>query len=342
MRMARSVNAAVALIAFAATCAIIHVLLPIPELGALTVKLRFLAAHRDDYDTIFIGSSRTFHGISPAVFDATMASAGFRHHSFNFGGDGVWPPEQFYLLDKLIQMHPRNWRWVFIEMDDVQVELPPQVRGTERSVYWHNLPSTWIIFRKLLALGRTESPARKLNRFLRWSDVLWLHSGLLLRNFANVGHAESIWQSCGVNRSADLPSTDELGPQRDGYDPLPARLTAAERIAYDAWLANDLRRSQRKSLDSYADQTYRRYAQQFRELGATAVFYVTPGSMQLLPARFGDEPAPLVLAFNDAVAYPALYRPDVRGDESHLNDVGAAEFSRLLAEQFMKASRTAR
>ena len=58
---------------FCATAFVLHSFLPLPEVAGITSKILFLAAHRGEYDTIFLGSSRVYHGINPATFDAAMA-----------------------------------------------------------------------------------------------------------------------------------------------------------------------------------------------------------------------------------------------------------------------------
>jgi hypothetical protein len=46
-----------------------------------------------------------------------------------------------------------------------------------------------------------------------------------------------------------------------------------------------------------------------------------------------------VMSFNDARAYPQLYRKEMRLDGSHLNSVAAEEFTRLVAENFLRLRR---
>jgi hypothetical protein len=112
---------AIATLAFLGTCCAFHLLLPAPNVSGITTRMQFFAAHMDDYDTIFVGSSRIYAGISPATFDQVMASAGNPSHSFNFGVNGMYPPERFYVLEQIISLKPRKLKRVFIEMDDVQV-----------------------------------------------------------------------------------------------------------------------------------------------------------------------------------------------------------------------------
>jgi hypothetical protein len=326
-------------LAFAATAGFIHCLLPLPEVGAASVKLRFLQKHRDDYDAIFIGSSRVFPGISPEAFDRVTGAAGFSHRSFNFGADGALPPQEFYIIERLLEMRPRTWRWVFIELNEVQVHLSSGSEGTQQSVYWHDWSSTAIIFQKLLDLDVKEKFKRRRNQFWQSRGTLWLHTDLLLKNFANVGRAESLRETIWPKPSSFDP-TGELGPGHDGFGPVNRQLTPEQTKAYQRWLAHEAAKNQ--LLDPYASKRFPFYAQQFRALGATTIFFVTPASPSLVPSMLGTDSTTPVLAFNDPQRYPDLYRPEARLDEAHLNAAGAENFSRVLAQRFVETFETKR
>ena len=76
---------------------------PIPQFSE---KLAHFAAHKDEYDTLFIGSSRTFRQILPSLFDPLMAAGGQPARSFNFGLDGMFSPEDAYVAEKIFALHP--------------------------------------------------------------------------------------------------------------------------------------------------------------------------------------------------------------------------------------------
>src|SRR4051812_35293746 len=92
-------NFAIALAALVSSCLTIHALRPFPDIPKLTPKLRYFTAHKDEFDTIFIGSSHVFRGIVPKAFDSATGSAALPTHSFNFGLDGMQPPESLYFLN---------------------------------------------------------------------------------------------------------------------------------------------------------------------------------------------------------------------------------------------------
>src|SRR6266404_2822951 len=118
--------AGITVLAFVLTCAGLNAILPLPEIDVLSPNLRFFLQHRDDFDTLFIGSSRIRHQISPAIFDRTMGAAGFPTRTFNFGVNAMVPPEDGYVLERLLGARPRHLKWVFIELDELQTKRVPE------------------------------------------------------------------------------------------------------------------------------------------------------------------------------------------------------------------------
>ena len=74
-------------------------------------------------------------------------------------------------------------------------------------------------------------------------------------------------------------------------------------------------------------------------MGAAPVFVVPPLIFQS-PVTFRQSrpPGPL-LSFNDAATYPMLFDTKFRIDDAHLTSEGAEEFTRLLAQEFVRHAR---
>src|SRR5437762_14299366 len=87
----------IALAAFIATSAVIHSLQPPMIPKGIAAKLKFFAQHKDEFDTVIVGTSRLYYSISPELFDQTMTENGLPPHTFNFVIDGMHPPEHFYV-----------------------------------------------------------------------------------------------------------------------------------------------------------------------------------------------------------------------------------------------------
>jgi hypothetical protein len=333
----RSLNYSIlGLAGFCATAFVLHSLLPLPEVAGVTSKILFLAAHRDEYDTIFLGSSRVYHGINPATFDAAMAASGQPSHSYNLGIDGMLPPETFYVIDQLLAAKPRRLRRIFIELEDVQISIAPEHVRTRRALYWHDWKRSALVAHKILETNVAEKWKQKGRRIVRNRTALFENFFLFGQNLASTGRGFDL---LGLSPSEDDLSQSDYEPRGDGYAPAVAFMKPDQAAHYEAWLAHELAEVRPREVDAYAETAFRHYGDVFRSIGATPIFFVTPGSRTFLPSKFREARAETVMSFNDAQRYPSLYQAGLRLDEGHLNASGADEFSRLLAARLLESER---
>jgi hypothetical protein len=326
-------SALIALAALVGTSAIIHSFLPpiIPK--GVAAKLEFFAQHKDEFDTLLVGTSSIYYSISPEIFDRTTRESGLPTRTFNFGIDAMHPPENFYVLDQILKTHPRNLKWVFVETANLETKLH-KVLGTERAVYWHDWARTVLILRKALNPRGDAKWYIKVSRLWVARRDLAAHLTLFAQRFANVGRATEFFFPQNRKAEADL----ELGPRRDGYRLAGHAMTAEDAASFQKRLAEEIAQARPKPLDPYADGTYRSYATRLAEMGATPLFVVPPLIFQS-PVSFRQSPPGPLLSFNDARAYPMLFEAKVRIDDAHLTREGAEEFTRLLAHEFVRRVR---
>ena len=201
-----------ALVAFIATSALIHSLLPplIPK--GVAAKLEFFAQHKDEFDTLLVGTSSIYYSISPEIFDRTTRENGLPTRSFNFGIDAMHPPENFYVLDQILKTQPRNLKWIFLETANLETKLH-KVLGTERAVYWHDWPRTALTLRKALNPRGDTRWYIKVSRVWVARRDLVAHLTLFAQRFGNVGRGTELLFPQDRKAEAAL----ELGPKRDGY-----------------------------------------------------------------------------------------------------------------------------
>jgi hypothetical protein len=322
-------NGGIAALAFVLACAGLNALLPFPEIDVVSSNLRFFQQHRDDFDTLFIGSSRIRHQISPAIFDRTMRAAGLPTRTFNFGINGMVAPEDGYVLERLLGAKPRHLRWVFIELDELETKRIPEAEATRRSLYWRDRKRTSLVIRAILEAGGNWE-AR---------DLLLFHGMRFLKNFTNIGRKIDFSEWMSRLWKEEAPS-EKLGRNGDGYVPLSREMPAAEAVVYETEIKNAVAKSGSRFVSASTEQFYQQVAEEVRKAGAIPVFLITPLAMQI---KLGFRPesgiAGNVMSFNDARAYPQLYRQEMRIDGSHLNGVAAEEFTRLVAENFSRLRR---
>ena len=325
------------LAALLATSFLYHALLPPSLADGVVEKLSFFAKHKDEFDTIFLGSSRFYYAISPKNFDHLTRENGAPTRSFNFGIDGMNPPETFYVLEQILKTEPRNLKWVFVEADNIETKSHLKILGTQRLLYWHDWPRTALALRKTMNPRAGAKWYQRVNRLWSAKAELLLHLGLFEKQFTNVGRAVDFFSSHFESRPPE--SEPKLGPDGDGYR-LAGTAMAPERAElYRSKLAEEVSASGSEFIDPYAESAYHDSAAKIRRAGAEPIFVVAPSIFQS-PLRFRESPPPApLLVFNDARVYPQLYDAKVRVDEQHLTSEGAAEFTRLLALEFVRATR---
>ncbi|RYD75612.1 MAG: hypothetical protein EOP84_18015, partial [Verrucomicrobiaceae bacterium] len=171
-------NIGVFFAAFALVCVLIRFPAPLAEVPGVGPKYAHFEEHKDEYNLLFIGSSRVFHHFLPKQFDEQVnRTSGLRMNSFNFGYDGMWPPESFYTLRQLLALKPRNLRWVLIDLMATNPRIDPENMGTLRTEYWHDwhhtvmawtaLPGQRIPFSEKAALSLTHAE----NLAKRWTNA---------------------------------------------------------------------------------------------------------------------------------------------------------------------------
>lgn len=320
-----------------ATSFVFHALLPpsIPE--GVAEKLRFFAKHKNEFDTLFLGSSRFYYAVSPEDFDNITRANGAPTRTFNFGIDGMNPPENFYVLDQILKTEPRSLKWVFVEVENIQTKSHVNILGTQRLLYWHDWRRTALTLRKAINPRGKTKWYQQLNRLWSARRDLILHLALFEKQFANVGRAADFFSS--PTEIGALESNPKLGPKGDGYRLAGAPMSPERAENFRRKLAEEVSTSRPEFIDPYAESAYRDCATKIRHLGAAPIFVVPPSIFQSpMLFRKPPPPAPLLL-FNDCKTYPQLYDTKVRIDEQHLTNEGAAEFTRLLALEFVGSVR---
>lgn len=328
---------AIALLAFVVGSWLLHAVLPPAIPKGVEAKLKFFTEHKDEFDTVFLGTSHFYYAISPDIFDETTRANGLQTRTFNFGIDAMHPPENFYVLEQILKTRPRNLKWVVVEMGEIQVKWTDEELSTQRLLYWHDWPRTALTLRKALDPRGDAKWYGKIARL--WLRRRELTANLLLfaKQFANAGRATDFFLS--RNRDDSAQSKLELGPKQDGYRLAGAAMSAELAAGFQQRLAQELSGSRSKILDPSTDQAYRHAAEQIRHAGANPIFIVTPILWQS-PLRFRQSPPPgPLLSFNDAKAHPSLYKSGVRVDDSHLTKEGSDEFTRLIARELLRQSR---
>jgi hypothetical protein len=342
-------NSAIGVAAFLITCIGLRAVLPFPEIdGGVSQKFRFFAAHKDEFDTLFIGSSRVYFQISPAIFDRVTRENGLPTRSFNFGIGGMYLPETSYLLEQILNLKPRNLRWVFIEYDELQTKWSPENQTSRRALYWADWKRVSLLLRKLTDAGAGPpwllNPTKLRDIVLRQKDEKSTRSLLAFyvtqfeRNHTNVSRATDVLNRF-LSRDTKERRASYLGAASDGYVTRPNRMSPNQAAAYERALATAMAQIGIRPLSPYAVEAYRQCAQEVRSIGAAPIFLITPSTTEINIAAESTGLTGVVMAFNDPRAYPNLFRTSARRDGQHLTKSAAEEFTRIVATNFVELAR---
>ena len=312
-------------LSLACTAALLSRVLPPVTVPQFTEKIAWFAAHKDDYDAVFLGSSQFYHGIDPQQFDR---DAGLGKRSFNFGLDGLWPAESFFVLRQILAQHSRRLRWVFIDWMDIDPRIDP-AGTTRRMMYWHDTRHTIITLQHI-----AEMP----DSWMKKAQLAGPHVGLWMRRFVHHGRAvewfEGKLRKNNYGRVVKTPSWTK----QDGWRPgAPNGIDGAALTEYTTQLEHLRNAGARPAMGTAFESALRDIAAEVRTGGATPILIASPAADTR--QRFAASPGIEAWIFNDPELYPELFDPDLRYDIYHLNPRGTELFSRLLAERFAESQK---
>ncbi|MEA3212459.1 MAG: hypothetical protein QOE70_5516 [Chthoniobacter sp.] len=339
------VGSLVLLLAFAAACLVIRRLFPFPEIPNVHAKLAYFREHQNDYDTLFVGSSRINHQIIPAMFDQLSQTAGLPTKSFNAGVAGMRPPEDAYFFDQLLAARPQRLRWVFIEVNYIRANIAEELEGTVRAQYWHDGPRLWQMWQRVTYL-KPSNKRRTLKKV--WGELrepladFPEHLGLFVREMSNLGKGDFLARQL-LHERADwrLTLPEYLGPGLAGWRETGRgeEMIPENRIKFEKERAARLAEPAVHDLgDPVSQENLETMIAKVERLGATPVLIVPPmtGKKAFYPSPERAQKT-MLLDFNDIVRFPELYESRHRLDWDHLNTAGAEIFTRLLAEHWIAA-----
>jgi hypothetical protein len=318
-------NLVLFLLGLGATSAVLSAYVPFPYLGNLWRKYHQIREHGKDYSLIYIGSSRVFHEFIPKQFDAALAQRGHHIRSFNFGQDGMWPPESFYMLREVLKNRPPHLKWVLIDLMGVKSEVDGD-EPTKRSVNWHDLRHTLIAWRHALEVDMADQ-----RTFSEKAALCWHHATLWMQKSTSLGRGqERLEIALKLARERKAEKVPDEGFEVGGKGPLTGEMLTMFNSAV-AKLKTNL---PPKPIEPLLGDALDAVIKEVRAAGAQPIFVVAAGIYGA--ERFTDWPPAgvRVLRFDDPIQFPDLYDPAHRYDPHHLDAVGAQAFTKRLSDAF--------
>lgn len=337
--------------ALTASWALVGRCLPFPAVPVVREKIEQLGRYGDEYDVLFVGSSRIYFQVLPAIFDGVVHEQGLPVRSFNAGIGAMRPPEDGYYLDQLLRCPHRRLRWVFLEVMPLNAHNDPILTATRRASYWHDGERTQLLtescFRECAAAcrgaSRREIPWPEAIQTCSESLTVWLDNlRLFVDNYSSFGRGETVLRRQFGSSEERPDSSLEKGLAWDGWafpniakpwTEDPKRRTAYER-AYAGLLETDQRFEEG---DAVSWEALRAKISRMTQAGVTPIMIIPPtvALKRYLPPQLAGESL-AILDFSDPRKYPELFTLEHRLDGTHLNYAGAEIFSEEIARKFLE------
>ncbi len=311
-------------------------------------KIDWYRQHRDEIDTIFLGTSRVMRGIDIQEIDRVTAERGCPTHSFNFAVDGQSFLHALALLEEIKTNPPKHLRHLLFEPRNNGV-----IEESLRSTFLQHFMS-WKNFIPALR----DAWANPNNNKERW-DHIWLLVEMYLYHKLGIGLADQVYQDAVFNINLTKVADEDRGfipfPEiRLGYKQLPRAHfdQYSEHMpgfpdnengtAFKRRLADWIDQAQHKRIDGevwapvFAEEfTYldRIKAQKFA-LMPPSVYPNEPAIRQFFLEKYPQIP----VLFPDLLTFPAIYNLDYWYDDGHLNHIGAKLYSQWVAEHLCQGA----
>jgi hypothetical protein len=115
---------------------------PMPEMLVLSDKLADWRARASEFDTLFVGTSRTFYHIDPEAVERGATTAGCDGlNVFNFGVFGLTGAEQDWLIEEILAAPGQRLETLILE--DPLPAARTMADATNTRARWFHGPDSW-------------------------------------------------------------------------------------------------------------------------------------------------------------------------------------------------------
>lgn len=302
---------------------------PPPFVIVLSPKLDIYTEKAEDYDTVFIGTSRTLYHIQPEAVEAGAVSAGCRRPSvFNFGVHGLSGAEQDWLITEVLDRGSASLEGVILE-EPLPEPRTPGAATNDRQRFFH---APGLYDEKLSSI--TSYPESTPKRIFRTG----IFAIGIIYDLSGVGRgAEALFSEPEEARPLDQNFLKEDGFEaldEIDFEPILARrqLFLDNPGTFESGLAK-YEGGYSSNVPARADYMAAKL-EALNAKGLKPAFYVSPDPQELdrtplVGAAIAERSDSLVVNYNRPDVFPQLFNRDVWYDDSHFGRAGAE----LLSEQ---------
>lgn len=311
-------------------------LTPARYVTTFTEKLARYEQAGDEYDVLAIGSSRTYRQIIPQIFDSAAKAAGKEVRLFNFGVDGMRPPEDTYVLERALALRKKPLKLVLVECNSLRFEVRPEDANTVRAVHWHDTKRLATMARLAFASDEKKRSFRdRMKRIGETFPKFWDHAEYWFQNVTALGRGNEILSAALFDTR---PVRNAIGT--DGFKDSPTRepLSGDELGRYERDIAEMRSKPPRfEKADRVSQAELAEKRRIIEKAGAKMVLIVPPYPMNKRFLPEDEKQRAAVLDFSNPNDFPELYKPANRLDEGHTNRVGSEIYTRMIVERLLPA-----
>ena len=302
------------------------------------VKAAWYQDNASLYDTVAIGTSRTYRSFIPGIFDREMARHGIPTRSFNLGVPGATWLEIQFLARKVLEDGGPNLKRMLIEYRAFYPTIVEKNLFKGRTVYWHDWPATSLALTGIrdhahLATHPCHDSFVHFQHFLCWTlkigQAYEVGDGLLGLRKGKSAKAGKVhgWvpleqddPNLAARRQLFLDHLDEF--REDIRHMVEDEVYSREDV--EAW--NDL-------------EIARSIIREAGKAGVEVIFIQMPGQGRDKPLemRISEDLGKPVLLYNAPEKYPRFYEEEFRWDVGHLSREGSEIFTGILAKDVAAA-----
>lgn len=300
-------------------------------------KLRIIEESKQDYSTVFIGSSHTWRHINPSVFDSIVSSSRKSINSYNLGVHGMGNPENYYLVENLISNNKHDVKNIFITFEPVKTAL--NFLFYPRYTYCLDAP----IMSYLYSTVNSENYPLK-TKLVRWAVPT-------LNYFYKIIGLQSFRYTFFNSTTDDQEKYVEYF--NDGYISLtelsyydPTQLKRKGTLADTSFLLRNIDQAN-KAIEFDSETKYTNYPhidkinqliELSKEKGVELYFIIKPNDKNSIEwFKFLDNlKTNNLILLSDPNLYPELYQSEYFFDNEHYNEKGAHIFTTYLAQEYLK------
>ncbi len=291
---------------------------------------------RKNINTVFLGSSHFYRQIDPMLFDSITKVNSIPTNSYNVGVPGLANPENYYLLENLLNQRNLSIKNLVIVLSQLQgIELDNFFKP--RSTYFLN--SKNLLFAIEVAWNERGSFLTKTSRIASFILNYLFNKLGLSSGKAQMMKAQEFLDSQLVAsfNNGFLPLDDELSKENldrlNEFQKDPKQLERREKNAINDFLDDSTNKNLNHSHLNRILNLLKKC-----EKKRVKLFFVIPPRMNDYSDVLAIQkkmPENCIIEMANPMKYPEFYNVENSFDIGHLNKQGAAIFTRILAEKFV-------